>query len=427
MAIPLVIFALPIWLCLIFWEVGRSLSKKDGNVRFNDAIASLSCGLVSRIPRYFLAHVLTAPYQYINENYRVTDLFSQHNLITAILIILTTDLCYYWAHRLSHMINFAWGGHVVHHSSEEYNFTTALRQSFFEPIVTTPVYFVAALFFPFEHFSFYSELNTIFQFFVHTKYVRKLWGPIEFILNTPSHHRCHHGRNPIYIDKNFGGMFIIWDRIFGTYEEEEEEPVFGIVTPLDSWNPLWASVHHLVHVFNTAIEAPGFTNKIKVFTSSPAFNPFGPDFDLPPVRADKVRKYDTRIPPVLKSYILVHFLLAFASSVFLAVHPDMKTLPMIGFAAYLLFTLQSIGMMLDLKRYSLRVELIRNLSIGMVFVGLVLNYSKIAAALVATISVFSAGFVSVAIIRHWIQFGNDQIITPVNYLLEELETKEKQE
>lgn len=160
-----------------------------------------------------------------------------------VILLFVDDFAYYWFHRLSHEIRFFWNFHVVHHSSSQYNLSVAVRQSWFGGVAHWIFYLpVALLGFPLWAFATMHGLNLIYQFWIHTKLVGKL-GFLENILNTPSHHRAHHGINNQYLDKNYAGIFIIWDRMFGTFVEEIETPRYGIITPLTSYNPLWINSH----------------------------------------------------------------------------------------------------------------------------------------------------------------------------------------
>jgi hypothetical protein len=153
------------------------------------------------------------------------------------------------SHRAAHDINLIWSGHIPHHSSEQYNFSTAVRQGTFEaPLCGAAYWFVALAGVPFDVARLHFQFDLVFQFFVHTKFIDRLPAPIEFIFNTPSHHRVHHGTNPKYIDKNYGGILCIWDRMFGTFQEEEETVVYGIVRPLKSWSPLYSNFQYFYDV-----------------------------------------------------------------------------------------------------------------------------------------------------------------------------------
>lgn len=179
----------------------------------------------------------------------------QHRLLTVevtpwtfALLYLGVEFCYYWFHRASHRIRWFWCAHVVHHASEHMNFTTAFRQSWLYSFAGNWLFYTPMVLLGFEPrwVLLALSMNLAYQFFVHTQWVGKLPAPIEFIFNTPSHHRAHHGRNPRYIDKNYGGTLIVWDRLFGTFEAETEAVDYGLVNQVHSHNPLWLTVHEWV-------------------------------------------------------------------------------------------------------------------------------------------------------------------------------------
>ena len=156
-----------------------------------------------------------------------------------LLLLLAQDFCYYWFHRASHRCRWMWAAHVAHHSSENMNFSTAFRQSLMYPVAGMWLFWIPLVIIGFDpNWVVFSVLASLgFQFFVHTQLVDKL-GPLEWLFNTPSHHRVHHGSNPQYIDKNYAGVLIIWDRLFGTFVKEEETVRYGITKPVNSFNPL---------------------------------------------------------------------------------------------------------------------------------------------------------------------------------------------
>ncbi|OOF08162.1 sterol desaturase, partial [Salinivibrio sp. MA427] len=156
-----------------------------------------------------------------------------------LLLMVAQDFCYYWFHRASHRIRWMWAAHVVHHSSERMNFSTAFRQSLMYPLAGMWLFWLplVVIGFPPQWVVFVVLLNLGLQFFVHTQWIKTL-GPVEWIFNTPSHHRVHHGVNPQYIDKNYAGILIIWDKRFGTFEPESESVRYGIPKPVNSFNPL---------------------------------------------------------------------------------------------------------------------------------------------------------------------------------------------
>src|SRR5256885_6333663 len=216
-----------------------------------DSVADLGCGLVQQVVEAALKTVLFAGYLLLYGRFRSFDLKAASPLVW-IACLAGVDFLYYWFHRKSHEVNAFWAAHVVHHQSEEYNLSVALRQGAFQSVFSWVFYLpLAVLGFPPLVFLAVSSIDTLYQFWIHTRAIGRL-GPLEGVLNTPSNHRVHHGRNPKYIDRNHGGILIVWDRLFGTYAEEEEEPVYGITTPLASWNPVWANLHYWVDLASRA-------------------------------------------------------------------------------------------------------------------------------------------------------------------------------
>jgi sterol desaturase/sphingolipid hydroxylase (fatty acid hydroxylase superfamily) len=172
---------------------------------------------------------------------------------------LIDELAYYWIHRAGHRIRWAWAAHVIHHSSQHYNLSTALRQTWtglfgLTFIIKLPLFFIG---FPLELVAFCGGLNLIYQFWIHTEVIGKMPRWFEAVMNTPSHHRVHHGTNPRYLDRNYAGVFIIWDKLFGTFEAEraDEPPRYGIIRNLGTFNPFWVAVHEWVGIFRDVARA----------------------------------------------------------------------------------------------------------------------------------------------------------------------------
>ena len=186
------------------------------------------------------------------------------------LLLFVDDFAYYWFHRISHEVRFFWNFHVVHHSSNQYNLSVAVRQSWFSGAAHWIFYVpVALLGFPFWAFVTMHGLNLIYQFWIHTKLVGKI-GFLEKVLNTPSHHRVHHGVNNEYLDKNYAGIFIIWDKMFGTFVEEAEAPRYGIIKPLNSYNMLWINTHGWSEMFEAMKTKKTSSGKLRCAFGAPA-------------------------------------------------------------------------------------------------------------------------------------------------------------
>ncbi|GAB5481837.1 MAG: hypothetical protein Pars92KO_15940 [Parasphingorhabdus sp.] len=196
------------------------------------------------------------------------------NLATIAICIIVADLLYYWEHRCMHRFNFAWATHSVHHSSPHFNISVAYRFGPMDglwPMFGT-VIMVLLGFHPIV-VAFAEIMVQLYQTALHTETIKKLPRPVELIFNTPSHHRVHHGSNPEYLDTNYGGIFIVWDRMFGTFAEEKAPVVYGLVKPINSNNPLIAFFHGIYRVAENVITAKGWRNKLGYFFGPPEFEP----------------------------------------------------------------------------------------------------------------------------------------------------------
>jgi sterol desaturase/sphingolipid hydroxylase (fatty acid hydroxylase superfamily) len=208
--------------------------------------------------------------------------FYQYRLMTVdttilsfLTLIVLHDFLYYWSHRAHHRIRLLWAIHVTHHSSPRYNLSTALRQNITYPLVATWIIWLPLILIGFEPITviFVVALNLFYQFFIHTEMVGKL-GVAEWVFNTPSHHRVHHGRNPQYIDRNYSGIFIVWDRLFGTFKLEDGHIDYGITHPLDTYNPLILLFHEWIATLRDATQK-GLTyrQRLDYLIKPPGFDP----------------------------------------------------------------------------------------------------------------------------------------------------------
>ncbi len=188
---------------------------------------------------------------------------------TWVVLFFVDDFVYYVFHRVSHESRLFWNFHVVHHSSEHYNLSVAVRQSWLSGILHWIFYApIMLLGFAPWMFALMHGFNLIYQFWIHTKFIKSL-GPLEYVLNTPSHHRVHHGVNEPYLDKNYAGVLIIWDRMFNSFIRETEEPRYGIIKPIRSYNPLWINTHGWFEMFEAIRQQPNFSGKLKCIFASP--------------------------------------------------------------------------------------------------------------------------------------------------------------
>lgn len=187
------------------------------------------------------------------------------------VLLFVDDFAYYWFHRFSHEIRFFWNFHVVHHSSNQYNLSVAVRQSWFSGIAHWIFYLPAAFMgFPLWAFTTMHGINLIYQFWIHTKVIKKMPAWFEYIFNTPSHHRVHHGVNNPYLDKNYAGIFIFWDRMFGSFVDETEEVRYGITTPLKSYNWIWINTHAWAEMWDVMKTKKTLFGKLRCAFGAPA-------------------------------------------------------------------------------------------------------------------------------------------------------------
>lgn len=231
-----------------------------------DSACSLAMGIgnviLGAVFKFWSLGVVVWAYQY-----RLFDV--PHVWWAWLLLILFEDHCYYWFHRAHHEVRLFWAAHVNHHSSRHYNLSTALRQSWTTPL-TGPLFWTPLAFIGFSPMmiAIAQVVSLLYQYWIHTELIGRL-GVLEWVLNTPSHHRVHHGRNPQYLDTNYGGILIVWDRLYGTFEAEEEAVDFGLTTNLDSYNPLWVAFHEWVAMGRDVVRAP-WRDKLAMVFRSPA-------------------------------------------------------------------------------------------------------------------------------------------------------------
>lgn len=353
--------ATPFFFVFIILEIIISWYKKDDKLRLNDGVTSISAGMFSRLPMILVRSITIEGYVWVYNNYRYTEL-PWDSAWTWWLTFFGVDLGYYWFHRLAHEVNFMWAFHQTHHSSEDYNFSTALRQSVFQHYTSWVFYLPLALFVPPSIFLVHQELNIIYQFWIHTQYIKSL-GPLEYILNTPSHHRVHHGRNPYCIDKNYAGTLIIWDRIFGTFQPEGEEVAYGLTHPLNTFGAFRVQFDVIIYVLQRFVAEKGIINKFKAIFCGPGWAPGKPrtgDIADIPLVENPVKKYDTHIPKWLTVYVMVHFIVFLIQyQELMARHGVLSQISVLIFVGYCFFNLSCFGRIFDQSSDAAYLEMLR--------------------------------------------------------------------
>lgn len=239
-----------------------SLSMLVGNVTFSFATLSLLTGLDQRL-----------------FNHRVLTL-GRRRVPTVAAAMVLWDLLYYWDHRLQHEVRLFWANHVTHHSSQRYNLSTALRQPWSGLLLTWIFAPMPLLGFPAQVTRRAGQLNLLYQYWIHTEVIDRLPARVEAVLNTPSHHRVHHGVNPQYLDKNYGGIFIVWDKLFGTFEPEVRAVKYGLTKNIATHNPLRVAYHEFVAIGRDVIRARGLSNKVRCVFGRPGWQAQAPGLRL---------------------------------------------------------------------------------------------------------------------------------------------------
>ena len=269
-----ILYAIPIFVISVvleaLWARRHAGDERIRGYELKDAAASMSMGLLNVFVGAFVKLLLTLPlYGWLYEH-RIANLGAAW--WGWIVLLFAEDCCYYWFHRIHHEVRLLWACHVNHHSSQYFNFSTALRQPLLTPV--SGLVFWAPL--PLLGFPVWMVLiaqswSLFYQFWLHTEAVDRL-GPLEWFLNTPSHHRVHHGKNVAYLDKNHGGIFIIWDRLFGTFAPEAERVVYGLTKDIQTFNPVRISFHEFAAIGRDVSRAPGLPAKLGYLLAPPGWS-----------------------------------------------------------------------------------------------------------------------------------------------------------
>lgn len=304
-------YAVPFFILAMVAELTYGLRVKRNTYRVNDAVGSLLMGTLSQARRFITLGVAGFVYWWVAEYFSLEQMSPTH-WWTWVLATVLYDLCYYWFHRISHERTIFWASHVAHHQSEDYNLSTALRQTstgfLLGWIFYVPMFLIGI---PAEVVVSVGSLNLIYQFWVHTEHVPKL-GWYEWLFVTPSNHRVHHAQNERYLDRNYGGLFIIWDRLFGTFQEEldDEPPIYGIRGAIQSFNPLKAITHIYIDMAQDCWRASNWRDRLRVLVSRTGWRPADLEARYPRMKTDlsSFQRFDPPQSLLVKVYALAQLL-----------------------------------------------------------------------------------------------------------------------
>jgi sterol desaturase/sphingolipid hydroxylase (fatty acid hydroxylase superfamily) len=266
--------AIPFFIGLLLLEVGVAAWEKKSWFDAKDTFSSLAMGIGNVLVGLFTKGMVLGAYLFLYE-FRIFTL--PNAWWVWVLLVFADDVTYYFMHRYSHEIRYFWASHVVHHSSQHYNLGTALRQTWTGELSGS---FVFYLWLPLLGFHpvmmmIMNSISLLYQFWIHTEAIGKLPRPIEYIFNTPSHHRVHHSAEPKYLDRNYAGIFIIWDRMFGTFQQEEEHPTYGLTKNIHTFNPLVIAFHEWHDIIKDVARSSSLKNAWLYVFGPPGWSPDG--------------------------------------------------------------------------------------------------------------------------------------------------------
>ncbi len=358
----------------IAWRIGKA-----SHFNYESSVANISVGIAERLLNLFITGSFYGFYYYLYENFGLFQI--PNHWAVWILLLLTTDFIWYWYHRLGHEINLFWGAHIVHHQSEEFNYTVSARITTLQAIIRNVFWCLLPLagFHPGMVIAILVVHGT-YSFFTHTQVIGKL-GWLEHILITPSHHGVHHASNEKYLNKNYGDIFIIWDKLFGTFQCEEEKPVYGLTHPLKSYSFLWQHFHYYAELWLACKRSRSFSKSIRIIFGRPE------ELDQDIRRELEVLLLPKRVKPRsrfrLRVYVNVQLVASVVGLFVFTILLDQLSLgEVIVGVMLLLLTLINCGALMEQQRWIYYLEIIRVMllvtlasiqaeSIGLFMVGLI--------------------------------------------------------
>jgi len=365
--------AIPVFVCLLILEIiFAKLLDKTYVIRSMDTLSSLSSGLTNVIRDVLGLTIVIISYGYLVDYVALFDIKS--SVLIYILAFIGIDFAGYWVHRINHSINYFWNHHIIHHSSEEFNLACALRQSISNFFSLTFVFLIptAIIGIPAEVVALIAPLHLFAQYWYHTRLIKKM-GILEYIIVTPSHHRVHHAINEEYLDKNLSQIFIVWDKLFGTFQVELDDvpPVYGVKRPVRSWNPILINFTHLWLLIKDAWRTKNGYDKLRIWFMPTGWRPSDVENKYPVVsihESENYEKYYPGIPLKLQVWSWVQYLFTFASMMYLINNLDKLLISeALFYGAFLFLSIYSFTSLMDLKSYAWIIETIKSF-LGILFI-----------------------------------------------------------
>ncbi|MER3373469.1 MAG: sterol desaturase family protein [Allomuricauda sp.] len=366
------LYATPFFLGLVLFEILYGHFAKNQKHTIMDTVSSLSSGLTNVVKDSLGLVVILVSYPFLLEHLALTEI--KATWLVWVVAFITLDFAGYWNHRLSHHINFFWNQHVIHHSSEEFNLACALRQ----PISNLLGYFAlllipaALLGVPHKVIAVLAPIHLFAQFWYHTQHIGKM-GWLEYVIVTPSQHRVHHAINPEYIDKNLGQIFCIWDRMFGTFQEELDEvpPQYGVLKPAQTWNPIIINFQHIWRLIQDAWRTKSYCDKLRIWFMPTGWRPSDVKEKYPVQIIEDVynfKKYKPETSKALKGYSIFQLVVTTAMLLFMFYnYAEIGFEGLLLFGAFVFWSVYGYTTLMDRAKYAVWIEVLRGMA-GLVFI-----------------------------------------------------------
>lgn len=409
----ILLIAMPAFLALVLFEKWYGWRKGKDTVRNMDMISSLSSGVTNVTKDVLGLYIVIISYPFLVKNLAITHISS--SVIVYIIAFFALDFAGYWVHRIQHITNFFWNGHIVHHSSEEFNLACALRQSISSIVRIFIVFLIPAALFgvPGQVINIVAPLHLFAQFWYHTQHINRM-GFLEKIIVTPSHHRVHHAINPEYIDKNYGQIFIFWDKWFGTFQEELPgvNPVYGITRPVRTWNPIKINFQHIWLLMKDAWRTHNWKDKFTLWFKPTGYRPADVAAKYPVYKIEDVyhfEKYDTRTSAALNAWSWVQLVIILLSVSYLfgniAAINELDRSYIFWYGGFIFLSVYALTDLMDRNRYAMAWEIIRS-GFGISFLIQQGDWFGMSAQLAAAKYIIGAYFILSVIITGWFVYSN---------------------
>lgn len=356
MGSKLVLLAAPLFLLFLLLEYYMAKKRNQEVFAYGSSISNISVGIAERFINLFVGGLFYSVFVYVYQNYALFDIPKQGYV--GLFLLVLADLVWYWYHRLGHQINLFWAAHIVHHHSDEFNFTAATRITTIQAFIRTPFWCLMPLlgFHP-DQVMLVLVFHGMYSFFTHTQ-VFNVPKWFEYILITPSLHGVHHASNEKYLDKNFGDVFVFWDKIFGTFQQEKEKPVYGITHPLKRYSFLWQHFHYYLEIAEAVRREDTLKGKLNIIFGSPEVMDQNIRVEIEKVifaQSRKGKPSDNLKKYVNSQLVFVFVLLTYVTFVFLEIGAYEK----FYYSGILIITLINVGALLEQKRWIYYLEILR--------------------------------------------------------------------